>query len=178
VCERPCGAPDRAMGWRERVLAVRSPLHATPQAAGWDKRRHQAETARTALTPPRGRGKRHITDEAPLVDARDRVRQDQRGDRVLRVVWDKQVEQTTHDAGRGRGAAPREKRVVQKTRSPITHLARQEDTLAAHCHRVGWKALVTKAGHQRLSLSEAVWCSRDAYRVARLFHRLNRSSGF
>ena len=56
------------------------PLHATQQAAGLEKRLHHAETALTALTPPRGRGKRQITDEATLVEAIDRVLQDQRVD--------------------------------------------------------------------------------------------------
>src|SRR5215216_6136237 len=79
--ERTCGAPDSDVAWRERVLVVRSPLHATQQAAGLEKRLHHAETALTALTPPRGRGKRQITDEATLVEAIDRVLQDQQVDR-------------------------------------------------------------------------------------------------
>ena len=70
---RTCGAPDGDGAWSERVLVVRSPMHATQQAAGLEKRLRHAETQLTALTPPRGRGKRHITDEATLVEAIDRV---------------------------------------------------------------------------------------------------------
>ena len=66
----------------------------------------------------------------------------------------------------------REKRVIQKTRDPITHIARQEDTIAALWQRFGWKAFVTNAGSKRLSLQEAVLGYRNAYRVARLFTRL------
>src|SRR6266446_737548 len=66
---RTCGAPDGDVEWSERVLVVRSPMHATQQAAGLEKRLHYAETQLTALTPPRGRGKRQITDEATLVEA-------------------------------------------------------------------------------------------------------------
>src|SRR5499433_1827827 len=51
--ERPCGTPDSGMKWRERVVMVRSPLHANQQAAGLEKRLRHAETALTALTPPR-----------------------------------------------------------------------------------------------------------------------------
>jgi transposase len=101
-----------------------------------------------------------------------RVRTAHRVDGLRSVTWDKQVEQTTQDVGRGRGSGHREKRVIQTTRSHITHIARQADNIAALRHRVGWKALGTKAGHRRLSLQEAVWCSRNAYRVARLFNRL------
>jgi transposase len=37
---------------------------------------------------------------------------------------------------------------------------------------LGWKACVTHAEPERLSLQEAVWCSRNEYRVERLFNRL------
>jgi hypothetical protein len=79
------------------------------------------------------------------------------------VVWEKQVEQTTQYVGRGRGSMSREKHVIQKTRYPITHIARQEDTIAARRQRFGWKAFVTNAGHARLSWQDAVLCYRNAY---------------
>jgi transposase len=106
------------------------------------------------------------------VEALDRVLKDQRVDGLLRGAWEKQGEQTTHYVGRGRGAVHREKRVIQKTRSHLTHIARQEDTMAALCQRFGWKAFVTNAGQKRLSLQDAVLCSRNAYRVERIFQRL------
>jgi transposase len=170
--ERTCCLPDGAVEWRERVLVVRSPRHAHHQAAGLATRLHHAETQLTALTPPRGRGKRQITDEATLVEAIDRVRTAHRVEELLRVVWEKQVEQTTQYVGRGRGSMSREKHVIQKTRYHITHIARQEDTIAARRQRFGWKAFVTKAGHARLSLQDAVLCYRNEYRVERIFNRL------
>ena len=170
--ERTCCVPDSAVEWRERVLVVRAPLHAHQQAAGLEKRLRHAETQLTALTPPRGRGKRQITDEATLVEAIDRVLKDQRVDGVLRVAWEQQVEQTTQYVGRGRGSAGRPKRVIQKTRYHLTHIARQEDHIADLCPRFGWKAFVTNAGPKRLSLQEAVLCYRNGYRVERIFHRL------
>jgi transposase len=133
---------------------------------------HQAETALTALTPPRGRGQRHITDEATLVEAMARVLKDQRGDGLLRVAWEKQGEQTPHYVGRGRGAMHREKRVIQTTRSHLTPSARQADPMADLCQRLGWKACVTHAGQKRLSWQAAVWCDRHEDRVERIFHRL------
>jgi transposase len=170
--ERTCGAPDSDLEWRERVLVVRSPLHANQQAAGLEKRLRHAETALTALTPPRGRGKRQITDEATLVAAIARVLKDQRVDGLLSVAWEKQVEQTTQYVGRGRGSVHREKRVLQKTRYHITHIARQADNIAELCQRFGWKAFVTNAAPKRLSLQEAVLCYRHEYRVERIFNRL------
>ncbi len=170
--ERTCGAPGGAGVWRERVFVVRSPIHADQQAAGLEKRLGHAETQLMALTPPRGRGKRQITDEATLVAAIDGVLTAHRVDGLLRVTWEKQVEQTTQYVGRGRGAVHREKRVIQKIRYHIIHIARQEGTIAARRQRFGWKAFVTNAEHTRLSLQDAVLCYRHEYRIERIFNRL------
>jgi transposase len=170
--ERPCCAPGGEVEWRERVLVVRSPRHANHQAAGLEKRLRHAETQLTALTPPKGRGKRQITDEATLVEAIALVLTAHRVDGLLSVAWEKQVERTTQDVGRGRGSVNREKRVIQTTRYHITHIARQEDAIAALSQRFGWKAFVTNARQQRLSLQDAVLCYRNEYRVERIFNRL------
>jgi transposase len=173
--ERSCAAPgatgDTAT-WNERVVVVRSPMHAAQQAAGLEKRLRQAETKLATLTPLRGRGKRQITAEATLMEAIALVLKEHRVDGLLHVAWEKQVEQTTQYVGRGRGAVHREKRVIEKTRSHITQVARQADRLAALRRRLGWKAFVTNAGPTRLSLQEAVLCYRHEYRVERIFPRL------
>jgi transposase len=171
TCYAPGSAVDAA-AWRERVLVVRSPMHADQQAAGLEKRLCHAETKLAALTPPRGRGKRHITAEATLMEAIALVLKDHRVDGLLSVAWEKQVEQTTQYVGRGRGALSREKRVIEKIRSHITQIARQEDHIADLRQRFGWKAFVTNAGPKRLSLQDAVLSSRNAYRVERIFQRL------
>ena len=170
--ERTCCGPGGEGAWSERVFVVRSPIHANQQAAGLEKRLHHAESQLAALTPPRGRGKRQITDEAALVEAIDRVLSAHQVDGLLSVAWEKQVEQTTQYVGRGRGSVHREKRVIQNIRYHITHIARQEDTITARRQRFGWKAFVTNAGHTRLSLQEAVLGYRNEYRVERIFHRL------
>jgi len=171
-CERTCGAPVGAAAWSERVVVVRSPMHANQQAAGLETRLRHAETQLAALTPSRGRGKHQITDEARLLEAIDLVLTAPRVEGLLSVTWEKQVEQTTQYVGRGRGSVSREKRVIQHTRSHITHRARQQDTITDLRQRFGWKAFVTHAGQKRLSLQHAVLCSRNAYRVERLFNRL------
>ncbi len=170
--ERTCCAPGGDVEWRERVLVVRSPMHANHQAAGLETRLRHAETQLTALTPPRGRGKRQITDEATLLEAIALVLKDHRVDGLLNVTWEKQVEQTTQYGGRGRGAVSREKRVIEKIRYHMTQIARQDDRIAALRQRFGWKAFVTNAGQKRLSLRDAVLCYRNEYRVERIFNRL------
>src|SRR5215475_8869179 len=170
--ERTCCAPVGEAEWRERVLVVRSPMHAHLQAAGLETRLRHAEAKLAALTPPRGRGKRQITDEATLVEAITRVLTEHRVEGLLRVTWEQQVEQTTHYVGRGRGAVHREKRVIEKTRYHITQITRQAGTIAALRQRLGWKAFVTNAPPKQLSLQAAVLCYRHEYRVERIFHRL------
>jgi transposase len=158
--ERTCRAAGGVGEWSERVLVVRSPMHATQQAAGLEKRLCHAETQLTALTPPRGRGKRQITDAATLVEAIARVLTAHRVDGLLSVTWEKQVEQTTHYVGRGRGSVHREKRVIEKTRYHITHITRQEAAIAAHSQRFGWRLLLDSGGVDVIMSYNAICTSR------------------
>src|SRR5215218_2974933 len=118
--ERTCWAKGSHEGWTERVMVVRSPLHAHHQAAGLDKHLRHAATALAALTPPRGRGKRQITEEATLVEAIDRVLKAHRVEGLLSVIWEKQVEQHTQYLGRveARRAVPSGSLSTPATTSP------------------------------------------------------------
>ena len=169
---RSCDLAVSAAHWSERVLVVRSPVHAAHQGAGLEKRLLQAEQKLAALTPARGRGKRQLTDEVTLVEAIAQVLKEQRVEGLLTVAWERQVEQQAHDVGRGRGSAKRAQQVREHIRYHITRIAREDDDIAALTARFGWKAFVTNATPQRLSLAEAVLCSRNAYRIERIFNRL------
>src|SRR5216683_381925 len=170
--ERACCAQGGEAAWTERVLVMRSPMHAKQQAAGLETRLGHAEKTLAALTPPRGRGKRQITDEATLVEAIDKVLKDYRVSGLLSIAWEKQSERTTQYVGRGRSSASRGKQVIEKVRYHITRIAREGDNIAALTQRFGWKAFVTNAGHTRLSLQDAVLGYRNEYRVERIFTRL------
>jgi transposase len=158
--------------WSERVLVLRSPIHAAQQSAGLEKRLATAATKLAALTPERGRGKRQITEEATLIAAIDNILKAQRVEGLLRIAWEQQIEQHTHYVGRGRGAAAREQRVSERTRCHITQITREDGPIAAVIARFGWKAFVTNATPERLSLADAVLCYRHEYRVERIFNRL------
>src|SRR5437870_2352047 len=105
--ERSWGVPGGAEAWTERVLVLRSPMHAQQQTAGLETRLGHAEKKLAALTPSRGRGKRQITDETALAEAIDTVLQDHRGHGLLSVAWEKPIERKTQYVGRGRGTASR-----------------------------------------------------------------------
>ena len=98
--ERTCCGQGGEEEWTERVLVVRSPMHAQQQAAGLETRLSHAENKLAALTPPRGRGKRQITDEAKLLEAIDTVLNAQRVEGLLSLQWEKQSEQKTLYVGR------------------------------------------------------------------------------
>ncbi len=151
---------------------VRSPGHAERQAQGLDNRLATAEQKLAALTPARGRGKRQISDEATRIAAIAPGRKDQRVDGWLTVAWERQVEQTTHYVGRGRGSATRAQRMREPIRAHITGIPRQDGAIQARRQRFGWKALATNAPQERLSVADAVWCYRNAYRIERIVNRL------
>jgi transposase len=170
--ERPCALEVSATHWSERVLVVRSPVHAAHQTVGLEKRLVHAEQKLAVLTPARGRGKRQLTDEGALVEAIARVLQEQRVEGLLTVTWERQVEHQTRYVGRGRGSTKRAQQVREHIRYHITRIAREEDTIAALTARFGWKAFVTNVTQQRLSLADAVVCYRNEYRIERIFNRL------
>ncbi len=170
--ERTCCAPKSDEEWTERVLVVRSPAHAARQAAGLASRLENAAAKLAALTPPRGPGKRQITDQATLLEAISSVLKAHRVEGLLSVEWEKQTERKTQYIGRGRGSASREKRVIKKIRYQITRIVRHEDPIAVLSGQFGWKVFVTNAEQKRLSLKDAVLCYRNEYRVERIFNRL------
>jgi len=170
--ERTCGLEAGAAEWSERVLVVRSPGHAERQAAGLETRLAHAEKKLAALTPARGRGKRQITDEATLLAGIEHVLNAQRVEGLLSIEWAQQIERQTHYVGRGRGSAKRAQRVTEQIRYHITRIARREGPIADLVQRFGWKAFVTNATQERLSLADAVLCYRNEYRIERIFNRL------
>ena len=74
--------------------------------------------------------------------------------------------------GRGRGSVTRAQQVHETIRYHITRLERQACPIAARKDRLGWKAFVTNATKERVSLGDAVLCYRNAYRVERICNRL------
>lgn len=163
---------DAPWQWHERVLVIHSPVHAEQQAAGLEKRLTHAQEQLRQLTPPRGRGKRQITEEAVLLEALDKVLTQHRVAGLLTIAYDKQTERQTQYVGGGRGAAHRDRQVIEKVRYQMTAIERREVSIAALKQRFGWKAWVTNAAQRRLSLGEAVLCYRHEYRVERIFNRL------
>ncbi|MCI5150019.1 MAG: hypothetical protein D3916_11635, partial [Candidatus Electrothrix sp. MAN1_4] len=116
--------------WNERVLVVQSPAHAKQQTAGLETRLETARKKIEALTPPRGKGRRQISDEAELLAAISKIIDKQRVEGLLNIQYEKEVEQKTKYVGRGRGSANREKITIEIVRYQITSLEKNQEAIA------------------------------------------------
>jgi transposase len=156
----------------ERVLVVKSFTHAAQQARGFEQRLAHAEQKLSALTPPRGRGKRQITDEETLKTAIDKILKAQRVEGFLTVEYAREVERKTKSVGRGNGGANRKHEVVERVRYQITRVTRNSLKIEHTKETFGWRAYVTNAAGTHLCLEDAVKLYRQECRIERIFHRL------
>ena len=115
--------------WNERVLVVHSPAHAKQQTAGLEARLETARKKIEALTPPRGKGRRQISDEAELLAAITKILENQRVKGLLNIQYEKEVEQKTKYVGRGRGSSNRKKVIVETIRYQITSIEKDSEPL-------------------------------------------------
>jgi transposase len=158
--------------WTERVLVVKSVNHADQQKRGLEKRLDNAEQTLYALTPPRGRGKRQMTDEPSLQAAIEAIEKQHRVEGLLRVEYEREVERTTKYVGRGRGGANRHQEVNERIRYYITAVTRDTEKIEEVKETFGWRAYVTDTSGDRFCLEDAVRLYRQECRIERIFDRL------
>ncbi len=160
------------LSWQERVLVVRSPAYADTQRRHLEERLAKAQETLLSLTPPVGRGKRQITEEAALVSAAEAVLTKHRVQGLLTYSFARESEQVVKWVGRGRGGANRQQQVSERVRYQITAVERHEEAIAQCVSTLGWRAYATNAPQKRLSLEQAVREYRHEYHIERGFGRL------
>jgi transposase len=158
--------------WQERVLVVRSHAYADTQRRHLQERLAKAQADLLALTPPVGRGKRQITEEAALQSAAAAVLAKHRVVGLLTYTSARESEQTVTFVGRGRGGANRPQQMSERVRYQIRAVQRNEEAIADLVATLGWRAFATNAPQKRLSLSQAVGEYRHEYHIERGFGRL------
>ncbi|MCP3886677.1 MAG: DUF4277 domain-containing protein, partial [Propionibacteriaceae bacterium] len=158
--------------WTERVLVVTSFAHAEAQDRPLERRLNTAEAQIFALTPPRGRGKRQIEEESTLVARIANILRTHQVEEFFTVRYERQVERRVKQVGRGRGGPNRQHEVVERVRYQITSISWDEGRIEAARARCGWRAYVTNAPCERLSLEDAVKLYRQECRIERVFDRL------
>lgn len=160
----------QTLTWEERVLVIRSSDLAQSQAARLEQRLQKATAALYALTPAPGRGQRQIRDEGELQEAIAAIldRYDVKG--LLEVEWERETTELRRYARRGRPRPQDEPILVTEVRYVVRQVRRNETTITAQRHRLGWRVLVTNAPAAQLSLSAAVLRYRGGWVLERDFH--------
>lgn len=158
--------------WKERVLIVKSVSHAESQAKSLEKRLETATQKLYELTPPPGRGRRQKKTEEELTQSIDAVLNQYRVNGLLDVEYEKEVERKEQYIGRGRGSANRPKKIIENVRYQVTMVNRKEEEIVDKKASLGWRAYATSVDAEELSLSDAVKCYRQEYRIERIFDRL------
>lgn len=151
--------------WDERVLVVPSLAYAAQLERDLAQLLSTAEAKLLALTPPRGRGQRQISDEAPLRAAAGAILQVHHVEGLLLYEYERQVEQETRFVGRGRGSADRPQRTVERVCYQITAVTRDKVALADLHRTFGWRAHATNAPATRLSFTNSVLTYRHQHLI-------------
>jgi transposase len=100
--------------WTERVLVIKSPVHAEQQIKGLETRIEKAIEKIKVLTPERGRGKRQVTDEKQLNEAIEKVLKEQRVTSLITVEYEKQTEREIRYVGSVRGSKNRQSKTSDR----------------------------------------------------------------
>ena len=158
--------------WMERVLVVRSESYRRVMREGLESRLQRATEELMALTPAPGRGKRHIQDETELVEAAEGILKAHDVKGLLSYTFERQEKRQTRYLGRGRGSPDRPKQEIVTVRYQMTAITRQEEAIAVLQKTFGWRAYVTDAPAEQLTLEQAVFTYREEWLIERGFHRL------
>ena len=163
---RQAKVAGRSVEWQERLLVVRSFQYAQSTQKLLHRRLDRAEKALKALTPPRGRGKRQIKDEANLLAAIQRIEEKYRVEGWFDYDYQQEV---TERRVRAYGDEPA--RTECKVRFQLM-VTRNEQAIAEAEFRAGWRIYATNAPAGQLALTQAVLVYRDQYIEENIFRRL------
>ena len=165
---RTCQAKvaGRSVEWQERLVVVRSFQFMQSTQKLLHRRLDRAEKALKALTPPRGRGKRQIKDEAGLLASIQRIEDKYRVQGFFEYDYQQEV---TERQIRAYGDKPA--RTERQVRFQLT-VTRNEQAIAEAEFRAGWRIYATNAPARQLALTQAVLAYRDQYIEENIFRRL------
>jgi transposase len=158
--------------WTERVFVVRSENYRQTLLKGLAGRLQRATDKLLALTPPPARGKRQFQAEAELTKAAEAILKTHAVEGLLTYTLERQEKRQTKYLGRGRGNAERPTHEIVTVRYQITAVVRQEEAITALQKTFGWRAYVTDAATDQLTLEQAVLTYRDEWLIEHGFHRL------
>ena len=127
----------QAVVWEERLLMVYSPTLAKQARRGLRQRLKRAEEELKALTPSRGRGRRQWGDLEALQAAVQAILKKRRGEGLLEVTYEREVERR-----RIRKYGHRPARTEERVRY-VVHVRRNEEAITDARRRLGWRLYAT-----------------------------------
>lgn len=141
--------------WTERIILVRSFSYLESQQRGLQKRLATATSKLIALTPPVGRGKKQITSELELRQKAEQILKSEKVEGLLNYDYDYEVPTR-----------------YRKGRYQIIKVTPDHDAIAQAESLLGWRAFVTNAPTDKLTLTQGILTYRDEWIAERSFHRL------
>jgi len=153
--------------WDERLLVVQSYSYMQSVRAGLAQRLDKAEAALVALTPPRQRGKKQVTEEAKLLSAIEQV---EKKYRVQGFFHHDIQEEVTERPVRAYKETPAH--TDRQVRYQLT-VSRHQSAIRDAEFAAGWRIYATNVPSGQLSLTQAVLAYRDQIIEENIFRRLN-----
>ena len=150
---------DQSRQWSERVLLVHSPVYEQQQLRGLQKRLQTAREKLMSLTPPVGKGKRQIREEALLHQKAIAILKQHRVEGLLSYSYQ-------YHQGSSK----------KKVRYQITAVEQNSEKIETLTQVFGWRVYVTNIPTEELSFEKAILTYRDEWVVERGFHRFKGKS--
>jgi transposase len=157
--------------WTERVQVLQSQSLLSTQKTVLQRRLQQAEQQVGQLRRT-GKGHKVWRDEGELAVAVQAILHDNDVEGLLAVVWHKEETRRKRYGQAGRPAAGAVAQEEVQIRYQISAVQRVEERINHRYERLGWRAEVTNAPEQRLSLQASVLTYREGAGLERPFHQM------
>jgi transposase len=161
----------REVAWTERVMVVQSPAQNDSQKAKLQKNLQKTEEQLGRLTLS-GKGRKAWRDEEELRQAIGAIEKEHGVAGLLEVQVQGEQKQTKNYGKPGRPGEGAQATVKTETRYRISKVIRNEKEIVESQKRMGWRALVSNAPRERMSLAGGVLTYREGGGLERAFHQL------
>jgi transposase len=156
----------RMIEWEERLIVARSEQYAKSIKKGLENRLDKAEAKLKKLTPPVGRGKDQLRDEASLLASVEKIEKKHRVKGLFLYEYEKEIIEKKVRGYKGKPA-----RRETKVRFQLS-VKRNQGAIAKAENRAGWRIYLSNAPEEELPFKKAVLAYRNQYIAENIFRRL------
>ena len=157
--------------WTERVQVLQSQSLLSSQKTLLERRLQQAQEEVRQLTRS-GKGHKVWRKEEELAVAVKDILEKKDVEGLLEVKWEKEETSKKHYGKSGRPKAGAVAKEEVQMRYKISEVKRDEEKIKQRQERLGWRAEVTNAPQERLSLAASVLTYREGAGLERPFHQM------